>query len=143
FSSSSSSSSSSAPTNSGSTLKSTSSSVSSSSSSGGKTVTIVVSSSSKNSYRSETGKSLTEILSPISNSSIFTLISSGISRGIARTCSSYDGCCTIPPSFEPTASPIKFTVTSTSNVKIALRPSSRTVLSNSIPSTEIVIGSVL
>src|SRR5699024_3619005 len=107
-------SSSSAPTSSGSALKSTSSDGSNSSSCGAKTTANVVSSSSKYSYKSDSGKSATDKLSPISNSSTLTTISSGISRGFTRICNSYNGCCKIPPSRTPDGSPSRRNGTSTS-----------------------------
>src|SRR5699024_8086195 len=108
------SSSSSAPTNSGSTLTSPAGS-SSTSSSGGSTDTTAVSASSKNSYLSDTGKSATKILSPISNSVTSITISSGISAGFALICNSNSGCCKIPPSLDPAASPSIRIATATSN----------------------------
>src|SRR5699024_1610806 len=111
--SSSSSSSSSAPTSSGSTLTSSVSS-SSSSASGGKTVAIDSSSSCKIVYVLDLAKSATVKESPISNADTSIVISSGISLGTARTSSSNNGCCKIPPSFAPAASPSILSGTETS-----------------------------
>src|SRR5699024_177070 len=107
-SSSSSSSSSSAPTSSGSAISSAgSSSVKSSNVSGASTVATVVSSSSIIVYSSDFFKSEILMASPISNSETSIVICSGIWFGFARTSSSYNGCCSTPPSFVPTGSPTR------------------------------------